>query len=60
MLCAVCSVMSSNKNAPQSGEKRQFTAEEWTYLTNYFVGNNYRHRENIIIPKKPGPSTDKN
>lgn len=36
-------------------EKRPFTTEEWTYLTNYFVGNNYRYRENIIIPRILGP-----
>lgn len=36
-------------------EKRQFTSEEWSYLTNYFVGNNYRFRENIVIPKNLGP-----
>ncbi|CAG9772746.1 unnamed protein product [Ceutorhynchus assimilis] len=35
--------------------KRQFTPEEWIYLTNYFVGNNYRYRENIIIPRNLGP-----
>lgn len=35
--------------------KRELTQEEWKYLTNYFVGNNYRYRENIIIPKNLGP-----
>ncbi|KAB0791697.1 hypothetical protein PPYR_03497 [Photinus pyralis] len=35
--------------------KRQLTPEEWLSLTNYFVGNNYRYRENIIIPKSLGP-----
>nr|CAI5842422.1 unnamed protein product [Callosobruchus analis] len=39
----------------ESEEKRSFTSEEWTYLTNYFVGNNFRYRENIIIPKTLGP-----
>ncbi|XP_074029554.1 mitochondrial import inner membrane translocase subunit Tim22 [Leptinotarsa decemlineata] len=38
-----------------SQEKRQFTSEEWAYLTKYFIGNNYRYRENIIIPKSLGP-----
>lgn len=36
-------------------EKRQMTPEEWLSLSNYFVGNNYRYRENIIIPKSFGP-----
>lgn len=36
-------------------QKRQLTPEEWLTLTNYFVGNNYRYRENIIIPKALGP-----
>ncbi|XP_018572385.1 mitochondrial import inner membrane translocase subunit Tim22 [Anoplophora glabripennis] len=36
-------------------EKRHFTNEEWSSLTKYFVGNNYRYRENIIIPKNLGP-----
>ncbi|RZC33472.1 Tim17 domain containing protein [Asbolus verrucosus] len=40
-------------NPPQ--QKRQLTPEEWTYLTHYFVGNNQRFRENIIIPKNLGP-----
>ncbi|KAJ8916529.1 hypothetical protein NQ315_000171 [Exocentrus adspersus] len=40
---------------PGAQEKRQFTHEEWSYLTRYFVGNNYRYRENIIIPKTLGP-----
>ncbi|KAJ8956310.1 hypothetical protein NQ318_015046 [Aromia moschata] len=39
----------------QDQQKRQFSPEEWTYLTKYFVGNNYRYRENIIIPKNLGP-----
>lgn len=39
--------------APQ--EKRQMTPEEWMDLMKYFVGNNYRYRENIIIPKTLGP-----
>lgn len=36
-------------------EKRQLTPEEWMELMKYFVGNNYRYRENIIIPKTLGP-----
>ncbi|XP_060533806.1 mitochondrial import inner membrane translocase subunit Tim22 [Cylas formicarius] len=36
-------------------QKRPFTPEEWSYLTSYFVGNNYRYRDNIIIPKNLGP-----
>lgn len=36
-------------------ERRPFTTEEWTHLTNYFIGNNYRYRENIIIPRNLGP-----
>lgn len=36
-------------------EKRSFTPDEWTFLTKYFVGNNYRYRDNIIIPKNLGP-----
>ncbi|CAH0548729.1 unnamed protein product [Brassicogethes aeneus] len=39
--------------------KRDFTPEEWGFLTKYFVGNNYRYRENIIIPKNLGPVTIK-
>lgn len=41
--------------APLVEEKRQLTAEEWMGLMRYFVGNNYRYRENIIIPKTLGP-----
>ncbi|CAH1382352.1 hypothetical protein MTP99_006318 [Tenebrio molitor] len=41
-------------SSPQEN-KRQLTPEEWSYLTQYFVGNNYRYRENIIIPKNLGP-----
>lgn len=44
--------MSNEPNAPS---RRQFTADEWNYLTNYFVGNNFRYRENIIIPRSLGP-----
>lgn len=29
--------------------------ETWQFLMNYFVGNNFRYRENIIIPKNIGP-----
>lgn len=29
--------------------------EQWDNLTKYFVGNNFRYRENIIIPKNLGP-----
>lgn len=36
-------------------EKRQLTPEEWMDLMRHFVGNNYRYRENIIIPKTLGP-----
>lgn len=46
---------SNNMNTTQDQEKKQLTAEEWLRLTNYFVGNNYRYRENIIIPKTLGP-----
>ncbi|KAL3270976.1 hypothetical protein HHI36_021479 [Cryptolaemus montrouzieri] len=35
--------------------KRELSPQEWSYLTRYFVGNNYRFRENIIIPKTLGP-----
>ncbi|XP_017781465.1 PREDICTED: mitochondrial import inner membrane translocase subunit Tim22 [Nicrophorus vespilloides] len=38
-----------------SEQKRAFTSEEWISLTNYFVGNNQRFRENIVIPKNLGP-----
>lgn len=38
-----------------TSQKREFTPEEWSYLTKYFVGNNYRFRENIIIPRNLGP-----
>ncbi|XP_018336254.1 mitochondrial import inner membrane translocase subunit Tim22 [Agrilus planipennis] len=33
----------------------QMTPEEWLSLTKYFVGNNQRYRENIILPKFLGP-----
>ncbi|XP_050305364.1 mitochondrial import inner membrane translocase subunit Tim22-like isoform X2 [Anthonomus grandis grandis] len=42
----------SNETLPP---RRQFTPEEWTKLSNYFVGNNYRYRENIVIPRNLGP-----
>lgn len=42
-------------NTSETTEKRQLTTEDWINLTNYFVGNNYRFRENIIIPKNLGP-----
>ncbi|XP_044762987.1 mitochondrial import inner membrane translocase subunit Tim22 [Coccinella septempunctata] len=35
--------------------KRELSPDEWSYLTKYFVGNNYRFRENIIIPRTLGP-----
>lgn len=35
--------------------KRRLTSEEWMGLVNHFVGNNFRYRENIIIPKTLGP-----
>ncbi|CAH1275595.1 unnamed protein product [Diabrotica balteata] len=38
-----------------SQEKRSLTIEEWNYLTKYFVGNTFRYRDNIIIPKGVGP-----
>lgn len=44
--------MSSESSPPG---KRQLFPEEWMYLTQYFVGNNYRYRENIIIPRNLGP-----
>lgn len=39
----------------ETGEKRQFTPEEWMSLTNYFVGNDSRFRENVIVPKILSP-----
>lgn len=36
-------------------QPRQLTSEEWMELVKHFVGNNYRYRENIIIPKTLGP-----
>lgn len=42
-----------------SQQTRSFTTEEWTKLTNHFIGNNYRYRENIIIPRNLGPVTIK-
>lgn len=41
----------SNTNEP----KQDLTSEQWTSLVQHFVGNNYRYRENIIIPKNQGP-----
>lgn len=29
--------------------------EEWNSVLRHFIGNNYRYRENIIIPKNLGP-----
>lgn len=29
--------------------------EQWTNLMRYFIGNNFRYRDNIIIPKNLGP-----
>ncbi|KAK9729730.1 hypothetical protein QE152_g15784 [Popillia japonica] len=37
------------------GEKRKLSNEDWINLTNFFVGNNTRYRENIVIPKNLGP-----
>ena len=39
----------------QPPDSRQLSSEQWSFLTQYFVGNNYRFRENIIIPKNLGP-----
>lgn len=39
----------------ETQQKRQFTTEEWISLTNYYVGNNLRYRENVIVPKTLGP-----
>lgn len=38
-----------------SEKKRELSSDEWSYLTKYFVGNNFRFRENIIIPRTLGP-----
>lgn len=40
-------------------KKRELSPDEWSYLTKYFVGNNNRFRENIIIPRTLGPVTIK-
>ena len=32
-----------------------FTPQEMDSLIKYFVGNNYRYRDNIIIPRTVGP-----
>ncbi|XP_068086896.1 mitochondrial import inner membrane translocase subunit Tim22 [Anabrus simplex] len=32
-----------------------FTPDEWDHVVNYLVGNNYRYRENIVIPRVMGP-----
>lgn len=34
---------------------RDLTSEQWSSFMQHFVGNNYRYRENIIIPKNQGP-----
>ncbi|KRT86157.1 hypothetical protein AMK59_1200 [Oryctes borbonicus] len=36
-------------------EKRRLSNEDWVNLTNFFLGNNTRYRENIVIPKNLGP-----
>nr|XP_022906857.1 mitochondrial import inner membrane translocase subunit Tim22 [Onthophagus taurus] len=36
-------------------EKRKLSEEDWTNLTKYFIGNNTRYRDTIIIPKNLGP-----
>ena len=33
----------------------RFTAEEFDQLSKYFIGNNCRYRENIIVPRTAGP-----
>ena len=38
-----------------AGSSGQFSAEEIGALTKYFIGNTYRYRENIIIPRSVGP-----
>lgn len=38
-----------------SEEKRKLSNEDWVNLTNFFVGNNTRYRENIVLPKNLGP-----
>lgn len=40
---------------PAPPQPRQLTPEEWMDLVKHFIGNNYRYRENIIIPKTLGP-----
>lgn len=33
--------------------------EQWSHLMKHFIGNNFRYRDNIIIPKNLGPVTIK-
>lgn len=46
--------MSEEGTKMTNSEDRQFGAQDWINLSNYFVGNNYRFRENIIIPETYG------
>lgn len=46
----------SDKKMEQNSENNQhFNDVTWSYLIRHFVGNTYRYRENIIIPKNLGP-----
>ena len=45
----------SNMATDSSRNRVTFTPEEWDAIARYFVGNNTRTRENIIIPRSAGP-----
>lgn len=48
----------SNENQNKMDSEIQNTIDEelkWSFLIKHFVGNTYRYRENIIIPKNLGP-----
>lgn len=42
-------------NITSAGTSRGFTPQEMDSMLKYFIGNNYRYRENIIIPRTVGP-----
>lgn len=48
--------MSKNfTNMDMQAEKNEVSNEQWNSIMRHFIGNNYRYRENIIIPKNLGP-----
>lgn len=44
-----------NENKEMDTGKKIFSDEDWDKIAKYMVGNTYKYRENIIIPKNIGP-----